>query len=104
MLSLVAALWVIESLTVPVSQTVVPVLKKACKPKVTEETAQDKTLRKRSPKTTATGTSVAASGCHLHNGGGTHSSVSLLVYMATRMFQYIIDVILIEPLKQGSLS
>jgi hypothetical protein len=62
-LPLVLAPWVNESLTVPVSPAVVPVLvevteaapvlKKTRKPKNTEETAQDKSPRKRSPKTAA---------------------------------------------------
>ena len=60
-LPLVLAPWVTEALTVPVSSAVVPVVpsvteaasvvKKTRKPKNTEETAQDKTPRKRSPKT-----------------------------------------------------
>jgi hypothetical protein len=62
-LPLVLAPWVAEAEAVPVSPAVAPVVaevseaapmvKKARKPKSTEKTAQDKTPRKRSPKTTA---------------------------------------------------
>ena len=58
-LPLALAPWVTEALTVPISPAVAPVVteaapvvKKARKPKNTEETAQDKTPRRRSPKTT----------------------------------------------------
>jgi hypothetical protein len=60
-LPLVLASSVTETLTVPVSTAVAPVLaeaapvvKKSRKSKATEGTAQGKTPRKRSPKTTAT--------------------------------------------------
>jgi hypothetical protein len=62
-LPLVLAPWVTEALAVPVSPVLAPVLaevteaapvvKKTRKPKNTEETAQDKTPRKRSPKKAA---------------------------------------------------
>jgi hypothetical protein len=61
-LPLVLAPWVTEALAVPVSPVLAPVLaevteaapvvKKTRKSKATEGTAQDKTPRKRSPKTT----------------------------------------------------
>jgi hypothetical protein len=69
-LPLVLAPWVTEALTVPVSPTVAPVVaevfeaapvvKKSRKPKATKVTAQDKTPRKRSPKTNDSDGSITA--------------------------------------------